>query len=146
LGAGGGSFTVWRPRSASWSHTIEPLTRTIEPHRQRRPHGPEAGGVLPARVILKRPDAIADAVTNPSRSDRWTRIGCLQAKRPAQNAVKPAASGKQQTSRGESHTCLEVHPTPPSVDLCDRKRIARAVNVGQVAVFFVVVGRLATGV
>ena len=136
-------MTAFRRPGGGLLRISEHALATIEPYRQRRSAAPEAGGVLLGRLIVERPDVVVDAVTVPSRWDRWSRFGFVRAASPTQRAISRAweNSTGEQNYLGEWHTHPEDDPTPSGVDLSNWDRLARDARFEQDALFFVIAGR-----
>lgn len=119
-------------------------TLTITRHCQRLEEMPEAGGILLGRVILHAPRVVVDAVTEPSRWDRWTRYTFFRAKEPAQRAINRAwdTSDRKRNYLGDWHTHPEDDPTPSAVDIGEWRRLARTAMFEQNMLFFLIAGRV----
>lgn len=117
---------------------------TISRYRQHEDATPEAGGIMLGRVILHAPRVVVDAVTEPSRWDRWTRYSFFRAKEPAQRAINRAwgTSDRTRNYLGDWHTHPEDDPTPSAIDTAEWRQLAKKATFEQDAVFFLIAGRV----
>ncbi|MBX9920972.1 MAG: Mov34/MPN/PAD-1 family protein [Mycolicibacterium frederiksbergense] len=117
---------------------------TMNHYRQRRWAMPEAGGILLGRLIVHAPRVVVDAVTVPSRWDRWARFSFVRAKGPAQHAINRAWDTYDHARNylGEWHTHPEDDPTPSALDVEQWCMLARTATFEQDVLYFLIVGRV----
>ncbi len=120
----------------------------IDSFRQHSYRSSESGGVLLGRILVPNAHVIVERVTSPNPADKRSRFRFFRAQHPTQMAINRAWVGSDGTQNylGEWHTHPEDDPSPSETDLRNWDKLTRYAKFEQDALFFVIVGRVATRV